>query len=148
MFRTLIGRGHPEFSTKRQQDAQEYLLHLINMVEVRELFLTLIWPAVSTLIEVDVGIVVPSLDKFGMGRIGFATVASDCDGECSLMYLTAKQPWPRKSLQQSQVSSPGEDKVCQFRKGQVHQQIRLHPGPSSPHGNSFQQRSVGHLSRH
>ncbi|KAK2163107.1 hypothetical protein LSH36_85g00013 [Paralvinella palmiformis] len=33
MFKALIGRGHPEFSTKRQQDAQEYLLHIINMIE-------------------------------------------------------------------------------------------------------------------
>ncbi|KAI4811680.1 hypothetical protein KUCAC02_014557 [Chaenocephalus aceratus] len=29
----LVGRGHPEFSTNRQQDAQEFLLHFINMVE-------------------------------------------------------------------------------------------------------------------
>ena len=35
MFKTLIGQGHPEFSTKRQQDAQEFLLHLLNQVEVR-----------------------------------------------------------------------------------------------------------------
>ncbi|XP_076451842.1 ubiquitin carboxyl-terminal hydrolase 5-like [Babylonia areolata] len=33
MFKTLVGRGHPEFSTKRQQDAQEFLLHLLSMVE-------------------------------------------------------------------------------------------------------------------
>nr|XP_015193349.1 PREDICTED: ubiquitin carboxyl-terminal hydrolase 5 [Lepisosteus oculatus] len=33
MFKALIGRGHPEFSTNRQQDAQEFLLHFINMVE-------------------------------------------------------------------------------------------------------------------
>lgn len=35
MFKALIGWGHPEFSTNRQQDAQEYLLHFINMVEVK-----------------------------------------------------------------------------------------------------------------
>lgn len=35
MFKALVGRGHPEFSTNRQQDAQEFLLHFINMVEVR-----------------------------------------------------------------------------------------------------------------
>lgn len=34
MFKALIGKGHPEFSTNRQQDAQEFFLHLINMVEV------------------------------------------------------------------------------------------------------------------
>lgn len=34
MFKALVGWGHPEFSTNRQQDAQEYLLHFINMVEV------------------------------------------------------------------------------------------------------------------
>ena len=35
MFKALISKGHPEFSTNRQQDAQEFFLHLINMVEVR-----------------------------------------------------------------------------------------------------------------
>lgn len=34
MFKTLIGRGHPEFSTKRQQDAQEFYLHFLNILEV------------------------------------------------------------------------------------------------------------------
>lgn len=34
MFKTLIGKGHPEFSTKRQQDAQEFFLHIINILEV------------------------------------------------------------------------------------------------------------------
>ncbi|KAM6994599.1 ubiquitin carboxyl-terminal hydrolase 5 isoform 1-T1 [Tautogolabrus adspersus] len=33
MFKALVGRGHTEFSTNRQQDAQEFLLHFINMVE-------------------------------------------------------------------------------------------------------------------
>ncbi|XP_074646299.1 ubiquitin carboxyl-terminal hydrolase 5-like [Tubulanus polymorphus] len=33
MFKSLVGRGHAEFSTKRQQDVQEYLLHLINLIE-------------------------------------------------------------------------------------------------------------------
>ncbi|XP_028836946.1 ubiquitin carboxyl-terminal hydrolase 5 isoform X1 [Denticeps clupeoides] len=33
MFKALVGRGHPEFSTNRQQDAQEFLLYFINMVE-------------------------------------------------------------------------------------------------------------------
>lgn len=33
MFKTLIGKGHAEFSTKRQQDAQEYFLHLLNLLE-------------------------------------------------------------------------------------------------------------------
>ncbi|KAM9805526.1 ubiquitin carboxyl-terminal hydrolase 5 isoform X3 [Syngnathus typhle] len=33
MFKALVGRNHPEFSTNRQQDAQEFLLHFINMVE-------------------------------------------------------------------------------------------------------------------
>ena len=30
----MIGKGHPEFSTKRQQDAQEFFLHVINILEV------------------------------------------------------------------------------------------------------------------
>ncbi|XP_015787617.1 ubiquitin carboxyl-terminal hydrolase 5 [Tetranychus urticae] len=33
MFKNLIGRGHCEFSTKRQQDAHEYFLHLVNLIE-------------------------------------------------------------------------------------------------------------------
>lgn len=33
MFKSLIGQGHPEFSTKRQQDAQEFFLHLISVIE-------------------------------------------------------------------------------------------------------------------
>ncbi|KAG8191918.1 hypothetical protein JTE90_007718 [Oedothorax gibbosus] len=33
MFKSLIGQGHPEFSTKRQQDAQEFFLHLISVLE-------------------------------------------------------------------------------------------------------------------
>nr|CAG4650743.1 EOG090X0181 [Simocephalus serrulatus] len=33
MFKSLIGKGHPEFSTKRQQDAVEFLLHLINLTD-------------------------------------------------------------------------------------------------------------------
>lgn len=41
MFKALVGRGHPEFSTNRQQDAQEFLLHFINMVEVMMMTLSL-----------------------------------------------------------------------------------------------------------
>lgn len=33
MFKSLIGKGHHEFSTNRQQDAQEFFLHLINVLE-------------------------------------------------------------------------------------------------------------------
>ncbi|XP_064418345.1 ubiquitin carboxyl-terminal hydrolase 13 isoform X3 [Latimeria chalumnae] len=33
MFKALVSRGHPEFSSNRQQDAQEFFLHLINLVE-------------------------------------------------------------------------------------------------------------------
>ncbi|KAI9683679.1 MAG: hypothetical protein M1829_004984 [Trizodia sp. TS-e1964] len=32
MFKHLIGRGHPEFSTMRQQDAFELLLHLLKLI--------------------------------------------------------------------------------------------------------------------
>ena len=34
MFKSLVSRGHPEFSSNRQQDAHEFLLHMINLVEV------------------------------------------------------------------------------------------------------------------
>lgn len=33
MFKTLVGRGHPDFSTKKQQDAQEFFLHVLNLIE-------------------------------------------------------------------------------------------------------------------
>ncbi|XP_051174757.1 ubiquitin carboxyl-terminal hydrolase 5 [Leptopilina boulardi] len=33
MFKHLVGRGHQEFSSNRQQDAQEFFLHLINLLE-------------------------------------------------------------------------------------------------------------------
>lgn len=36
MFKALVGRGHPEFGTNRQQDAQEFLLHLLNIIDRNE----------------------------------------------------------------------------------------------------------------
>ncbi|XP_076283534.1 ubiquitin specific protease 5 [Lasioglossum baleicum] len=33
MFKTLVGRGHPVFSSNRQQDAQEFILHIINIID-------------------------------------------------------------------------------------------------------------------
>lgn len=33
-FKLLIGKGHPEFATKRQQDAQEFFLYLVSLIEV------------------------------------------------------------------------------------------------------------------
>ncbi|CAH4028278.1 unnamed protein product [Pieris brassicae] len=33
MFRQLIGKGHPEFMTKRQQDAHEFYLHFLTLLE-------------------------------------------------------------------------------------------------------------------
>uniref|UniRef100_A0A8C9WEC1 Ubiquitin carboxyl-terminal hydrolase 13 n=1 Tax=Scleropages formosus TaxID=113540 RepID=A0A8C9WEC1_SCLFO len=33
MFKALVSKGHPEFSSNRQQDAQEFFLHIINLVE-------------------------------------------------------------------------------------------------------------------
>lgn len=32
-FKTLIGRGHVEFSTKRQQDSHEFLIYLLSQIE-------------------------------------------------------------------------------------------------------------------
>ncbi|XP_077682440.1 ubiquitin carboxyl-terminal hydrolase 13 [Eretmochelys imbricata] len=33
MFKAFVSKGHPEFSSNRQQDAQEFFLHLINLAE-------------------------------------------------------------------------------------------------------------------
>lgn len=34
MFKNLVCKGHPDFSTKHQQDAQEFFLHFITQVQV------------------------------------------------------------------------------------------------------------------
>ncbi|KAJ3327066.1 hypothetical protein HDU76_012384 [Blyttiomyces sp. JEL0837] len=36
MFKTMIAKGHPEFSTMRQQDAQEFLQHMLKIMEQKE----------------------------------------------------------------------------------------------------------------
>ena len=36
MFKALVGKGHAEFSSARQQDAQEYLQHLLTMLQRAE----------------------------------------------------------------------------------------------------------------
>lgn len=33
MFKTLVGKGHSEFSTGRQQDALEFLQHIFTLIE-------------------------------------------------------------------------------------------------------------------
>lgn len=37
MFKTLIGKGHPDFSTNTQQDAQEFFSHVINILNKHSL---------------------------------------------------------------------------------------------------------------
>ena len=34
MFKLITGKGHPEFSTEKQQDAAEYLRHVFTMLQV------------------------------------------------------------------------------------------------------------------
>ncbi len=36
MFKSLIGKGHSEFSTNRQQDALEFMQHLFSLIECSE----------------------------------------------------------------------------------------------------------------
>jgi ubiquitin carboxyl-terminal hydrolase 5/13 len=36
VLKSLVGRGHPEFSTSRQQDACEYFLHLLDYIDRKE----------------------------------------------------------------------------------------------------------------
>ena len=36
MLKSLVGNGHPEFSSPRQQDAQEYLQHLLSLIQRAE----------------------------------------------------------------------------------------------------------------
>jgi ubiquitin carboxyl-terminal hydrolase 5/13 len=35
-FKTLVGKGHPEFSTSHQQDACEFFIHLMQLLERAE----------------------------------------------------------------------------------------------------------------
>eukprot|EP00492_Amphilonche_elongata_P001001 TRINITY_DN1596_c0_g1_i1.p1 TRINITY_DN1596_c0_g1~~TRINITY_DN1596_c0_g1_i1.p1 ORF type:complete len:214 (+),score=30.32 TRINITY_DN1596_c0_g1_i1:51-644(+) len=37
MIRTLASKGHAEFSSKRQQDAQEYIMHFLEWVQNQEM---------------------------------------------------------------------------------------------------------------
>ena len=37
MLKGIVGRGHAEFSTQRQQDAYEYLLHLFDFIDKIEM---------------------------------------------------------------------------------------------------------------
>jgi len=36
MFKAIVGRGHPEFSSSRQQDAQEFFLHLLTLIDRKQ----------------------------------------------------------------------------------------------------------------
>jgi ubiquitin carboxyl-terminal hydrolase 5/13 len=36
MFKAVISKGHPDFSSMRQQDAQEFLQHLVKVIEQKE----------------------------------------------------------------------------------------------------------------
>lgn len=36
MFKSVIGHGHPEFSTSRQQDAEEFFMHLVSTIDRAE----------------------------------------------------------------------------------------------------------------
>jgi len=33
-FKSLIGKGHSEFASKKQQDAQEFFLYFLSLIEV------------------------------------------------------------------------------------------------------------------
>ena len=33
MFKAVVGRGHHEFSSSRQQDAQEFYLHIMTLID-------------------------------------------------------------------------------------------------------------------
>jgi len=38
-FKLLIGKGHSEFATKKQQDAQEFFLYFLSLIEVFLIFI-------------------------------------------------------------------------------------------------------------
>lgn len=36
MFKSHVGKGHPEFSTAKQQDALEFIQHILSIMERKE----------------------------------------------------------------------------------------------------------------
>lgn len=113
MFKALVGRGHPEFSTNRQQDAQEFLLHFINMVEVRrKKNLLLLFLHLSHLFV-------------------FLKKISLCTEELSLGV---------QSIRCFQVPGGREDCVSAITESQVHTEGGLHCPASCAHGSGDKHR--------
>lgn len=40
MFKAVVGRGHQEFGSSRQQDAQEFYLHIMTLIDRHQLNVT------------------------------------------------------------------------------------------------------------
>lgn len=114
MFKALVGRGHPEFSTNRQQDAQEFLLHFINMVEVK------LAPLCSSFSS-------PALILHHIYIYVF-------------LLPTEELPFWPQPIWSLQVFGGGEDCVSAITKSQVHTEGGLYPPAASAHGPGHQHR--------
>ncbi len=108
MFKALVGQGHPEFSTNRQQDAQEFLLHFINMVEV--MMMTFFCCLCFTLLT------------FAVTHFAFY-----------LCWPEELSVW-HESLRSFPLPSGGEDRMPAVTKGQIYPASGLHDPAARSHG--------------
>lgn len=117
MFKALIGRGHPEFSTNRQQDAQEYLLHFINMVEVAVIFAVL--SSCTRLL--------------GAHRLRFQRFPA-----LNVAPLSEELPLGGEPVRGLPLPGRGAHRVPAVAQGQVHTEGGLHCAGAGTHGPGHQ----------
>lgn len=107
MFKALVGRGHPEFSTNRQQDAQEFLLHFINMVEVIIMIFSYL--------------------------VCFTLLTSAFVHFAFYVFSEELSVW-HESLRSFPLLSGGEDRMPAVTKGQIYPTCGLHSPAARSHG--------------
>lgn len=115
MFKALIGRGHPEFSTNRQQDAQEFFLHFVNMVEVSN--------------------VAPSLPRLPSFFFSFPSCAFTPS-----IPLTEELPLWAKPIWSIPLPGGGKDCVPAVSESQIYPTSGLHSSVACANGPGHQHR--------
>ena len=53
MFKAVVGRGHHEFGSSRQQDAQEFYLHIVTLIDRHQRTVSMSNPATSFKFQVS-----------------------------------------------------------------------------------------------
>lgn len=124
MFKNLVGRGHHEFSTNRQQDAAEYLLHLFSIIEVVDVLRSFLMFERYYVLKI-----IP----FSMNWILYPLKTIFC-------FSVEKQ---RRFLEPdglSEVSSGRQDRMPLLWQDQVHGEVGLPVVSAHPSGRHDQQR--------